>query len=212
MKGFARIVFLFLLCGVIGNMIEILFVYVTTGEITNRSSVIYGPFSLVWGFGGVVVTCLLKGVRDKNALVIFGLGCVIGGAYEYISAVITESVLGTYFWDYSGFPLNVHGRINAQFCLFWGMASLIWIRWVYPVVDAMFLRLMAHFSEKLVACLTIAVIGLMILDIVISALAIRRYVKRKEDAPVANFMDSFCDRVYGDDLIDGIYPYMGMKR
>ena len=45
---------LFLIAGVAGDLVEIVFWLVTRGELTSRSSLIYGQFSIVWGAGAVL--------------------------------------------------------------------------------------------------------------------------------------------------------------
>ena len=58
-----RVFWLFLMASFLGDMIEVAFWLVTRGELVSRSSLVYGPFSLVGGLGAVVL-----GVsRDSSA-------------------------------------------------------------------------------------------------------------------------------------------------
>lgn len=98
----------------------------------SRSSVIYGPFSIVWGLGCAFLTLLLYRYRNKSDGSIFLAGTLLGGAYEYICSVFTEMVFGTIFWDYSGFAFNLGGRINLLYCFFWGIAAVVWLKFIYP--------------------------------------------------------------------------------
>ena len=98
----------------------------------SRSSVIYGPFSIVWGLGCAFLTLLLYRYRNKSDGSIFLAGTLLGGAYEYICSVFTEMVFGTIFWDYSGFAFNLGGRINLLYCFFWGIAAVVWLKLIYP--------------------------------------------------------------------------------
>ena len=97
----------------------------------SRSSVVYGPFSVVWGLGVVVLTMMLHKYKDRDDRYIFLFGTVVGGAYEYICSVFTEIAFGTVFWDYSKLPFNLGGRINLLYCFFWGLAAVIWIKLLY---------------------------------------------------------------------------------
>lgn len=94
----------------------------------SRSSVLYGPFSIVWGLGCVLLTALLYKYKDRSDRYIFLAGTVLGGAYEYSCSVFTELVFGTVFWDYSHIPFNLGGRINLLFCFFWGIAAVVWLK------------------------------------------------------------------------------------
>ena len=44
----------------------------------------YGPFSIVWGLGAVILTMILYQYRTRSDSYIFAFGTVLGGAYEYI--------------------------------------------------------------------------------------------------------------------------------
>ena len=46
-----RLFWLFLLSSFLGDLIEVAFWALTRGELVSRSSLLWGPFSLVWGLG-----------------------------------------------------------------------------------------------------------------------------------------------------------------
>ena len=94
----------------------------------SRSSVIYGTFSIVWGFGAVILTVVLQRLAGKEDRYIFLAGSVLGGVYEYLCSVFTEIFLGTTFWDYSDMPFNIGGRTNLLYCIFWGLLSVVWVK------------------------------------------------------------------------------------
>ena len=50
----------------------------------SRSSLVWGPFSIVWGIAIAVATALLYKDRDKPDRHIFFIGALLGGAYEYV--------------------------------------------------------------------------------------------------------------------------------
>ena len=116
----------------LGDVTETIFCLVTSGRLMSRSSVVYGPFSIVWGLGAVFLTMILYQYRNKSDSFIFVFGTVLGGAYEYACSVFTELVFGTVFWDYSKIPFNLGGRINLLYCFFWGIAAVVWMRALYP--------------------------------------------------------------------------------
>ena len=99
--GFYKLFWLFFLGSFLGDITETIFCWWKMGAITSRSSVVYGPFSLVWGIGCFFLTYMLYQYRDRSDSFIFIFGTVLGGAYEYICSVILELVFGTVFWDYS---------------------------------------------------------------------------------------------------------------
>ena len=115
-----KLVWVFLLSALLGDIIETFWCGLVDGQWMNRSSVLYGPFSFVWGLGAVVLTVTLQGLAERNDRYVFAAGFIVGGAYEYLCSVFTELVFGTVFWDYSDMPLNIGGRTNV---LFWRARS-----------------------------------------------------------------------------------------
>ena len=98
----------------------------------SRSSLVWGDFSVVWGFAIAAATVLLYKYRDGSDRSLFLVGTFLGGAYEYICSVLSELVFGKVFWDYSKIPFNLGGRINLLYCFFWGIAAVVWMKMLYP--------------------------------------------------------------------------------
>lgn len=204
---FYKLAWMFFLSGLVGDLIETIFVLITSGHLSSRSSVIYGTFSIVWALGGALITGILYPMKDKNIAIIFVSGTVLGGVYEYACSVFTELVFGTIFWDYSHIPFNINGRINLLYCFFWGFAAIAWVKLVYP--------LMSYLVEKIPAIpgtiATWLLVILLCLDMLVSAVGIVRYVERKDGIEPGNIIEEYCDGVYTDALIDRIYPYMKLR-
>ncbi|MBS5063750.1 MAG: putative ABC transporter permease, partial [Hungatella hathewayi] len=200
--GFYKLVCLFFIGAFLGDMVEIVFCYVTSGVLMSRSSVIYGQFSIVWGLGCMMLTAILYQYREKSDRYIFLAGTVLGGAYEYICSVFTELVFGTVFWDYSAIPFNLGGRINLLYCFFWGIAAVVWLKMVYPLLS----RWIEKWPKKPAVICTNLLIVLMTVNIAISGLALARYVERKTAAPSESAVGVFLDKHYPDSLIEWVYP------
>ena len=74
----------------------------------SRSSVVWGPFSVVWGLGVAGATLLLYRYKDKSDSFIFLAGTFLGGSLLNIyCSVFSELVFGKVFWDYSNIPFNL---------------------------------------------------------------------------------------------------------
>ncbi|MEG1291228.1 MAG: hypothetical protein RSD28_02905, partial [Lachnospiraceae bacterium] len=69
--GFYKIVWIFLLGSFLGDITETIFCRITVGRWMSRSSVVYGPFSLVWGIGVAGLSVLLYKYRNKEDRYIF---------------------------------------------------------------------------------------------------------------------------------------------
>ena len=201
--GFYKLVWLFFIGALLGDIIETIFCRATAGVWMSRSSVVYGPFSIVWGLGAVLLTAVLYKYRSRSDSYIFLVGTVVGGAYEYMCSVFTELVFGTVFWDYSHLPFNLGGRINLLYCFFWGIASVVWLKLVYPRLSGWIEKLPIHAGR----IATWVLIAFMAVDLRISALAMARYVQRQTqpDAP-ATSLSQILDERFPDSRMERIYP------
>lgn len=199
-----KLIWVFLVSALIGDLIEMVFCRLTGGVWMSRSSVLYGPFSVVWGMGAVVLTVTLRRLADKDDRHVFLAGFVIGGVYEYMCSVFTELVFGTVFWDYSAMPLNIGGRTNVLYCFFWGALSVIWIKMIYPRMSALIEKLPA-LAGKLI---TWAVMVIMICNGLLTGAAMLRYNSRAVRPEAANVLDSFLDEYYDDAFMEARWPNM----
>ena len=200
---FHKLVWLFVIAAFLGDIIETIFCRATMGVWMSRSSLIYGPFSIVWGFGAVMFTAILYKYRDRSDRYIFLTGTILGGAYEYGCSVFTELVFGTIFWDYSHIPFNLGGRINLLYCFFWGIAAVVWLKGIYPRLSGLIERL----PMKIGKIGTWVLVVFMVCNMAISGLALARYNQRQlnPDAP-RNAVSDFLDRHYPDDRMERVYP------
>lgn len=217
--SFYKLVSLFFIGAFLGDITETIFCLVTTGTLMSRSSVVYGPFSIVWGLACAMLTALLYRYKDKSDRYIFVAGTILGGAYEYICSVFTELVFGTVFWDYSSFTFNLGGRINLLYCFFWGIAAVVWLKLIYPRLSTLIEKMPVRFGAVLCNCMIV----FMVFNMIISCLALNRYTERNtpsgntetlstsQDAAVpasgaAASLNDFLDRHFDDERMARIYP------
>ena len=202
--GFYKLAALFLIGSFLGDVVETIFCLFTQGEWMSRSSVVYGPFSIVWGLGCVLLTAILYRYRTKSRLYIFAAGTVLGGAYEYICSVSTELAFGTIFWDYSGFTFNLGGRINLLFCLFWGFAAVIWIKLLYPALSGWIEKIPVLPGKILCHVMLV----FMVFNMSVSALALGRYhVRQTQEGKKPNTrLEQMLDQHFPDKKMERIYP------
>ena len=200
------ILLLFLIGGVAGDLAETLFCRVRLGWWMSRSSVVWGPFSIVWGLALAAATLMLYRYRDRTASFFFVAGTVLGGLYEYLCSVFTELVFGAVFWDYSAIPFNLGGRINLLYCFFWGFAAVAWFKGLYPLLA----RLIAKIPPRPGKVLVWALMVFMAVNMAFSALALSRYSARAAGDPAGQPWEQYMDAHYGDDVMERIYPYAKM--
>lgn len=202
--GFYKLFWLFLIGAFVGDLIETVFVWGTSGVLMSRSSLLYGPFSVVWGLGAAILTVVLRGLMDKSDRYIFVGGALMGGVYEYMCSVVTEKLFGKVFWDYSKIPFNLNGRINLLYCVFWGIAAVVWVKEVYPRISA----LIEKIPMKVGKILTWVLVVLLAVDVALSCMALGRMDQREKGIPATNAVQQFLDEQYPDEYLTQRYQNM----
>lgn len=199
---FYKVVMLFFVGAFLGDITETIFCRVTAGVWMSRSSVVWGPFSIVWGLAIAMVTALLYKYKDRSDTFLFWTGTFLGGAYEYLCSVFTEIVFGKVFWDYSKIPFNLGGRINLLYCFFWGIAAVTWFKVLYPRIS----RLIEKIPVAVGKIATWALILFMCCNVVMSCMALIRYDERDKGVEATESWQIYMDEHYDDAKMQRIYP------
>lgn len=201
---FDKIFWVFFVSALLGDLIETFYCRAVGGVWMSRSSVLYGPFSIVWGIGAVALTLVLSRFAHKADRYIFLIGALLGGVYEYTCSVFTEIFLGTVFWDYSHMPFNIGGRTNLLYMVFWGILSVVWIKLIYPNIS----KVIEKIPPLAGTVVTWILIAFMICNVLISAMAMVRYTERQDGITADNVIEEFLDTTYKDELIEKVWPNM----
>lgn len=199
---FVQLFWLFFIGAFLGDIVETIFCRITEGVWMSRSSLVWGPFSIVWGLAIALATALLHKDRSKPDSSIFITGTLLGGAYEYVCSVFTELVFGKVFWDYSKIPFNLGGRINLLYCFFWGIAAVVWIKVLYPRLA----KIIKFIREKTGCWLTVFCMIFMVINMLVSVAALIRYDQRGKDIDADNFIAEMLDEHFDDEIMKIIYP------
>ena len=196
------LLWLFVIGAFLGDMVETVFCRVTAGVWMSRSSLVWGPFSVVWGLALVLATVLLRQEKDRSDRYLFAFGTVMGGVYEYVCSAVTELLFGTVFWDYSKFKFNLGGRINLLYCFFWGIAAVMWMRYGYPLVLKLMKKVRSHIRPWMTAMLAV----FMAVNMLTSALALARYDARTSGEAPNGQLEVFLDEHFDNARMEHIYP------
>lgn len=125
---------LFFLFAIIGWIWEVVLHIILDGEFVNRG-VLQGPWLPIYGYGGILILTMLNKFRAKP-LRQFIATIVLCGTIEYFTSVYLEIVYdGQRWWDYSGYFLNLHGRICAEGLLVFGLGGIAIVYIVAPLLD-----------------------------------------------------------------------------
>lgn len=202
---YEKLFWIFMAGNVVGFLLETVYALIMPPhQFELRVSVVFGPFILVYGFGAVAITLFLRKMYHQADALIFIASMVVGATFEYFCSFVQQAAFGTVSWEYSDSLLNVGGRTNLMYSVFWGVLGLVWVKDLYPVVS----RKIEQIPKRLGRTLTVLFTIFMAVDMAVSAGAVYRQYERVNQIPAANRVQAFFDAAFPDDLMRIIYPHM----
>lgn len=162
----------FFICSFIGWLLEVTYAFSVYGTFVDRGF-LRGPICPIYGYGAVIMVLITDWIKKKkitNSLIIFVIVAVIATVLEYIASYFLELVFNLRWWDYTGYFLNINGRVCLIFSIFFGIAGVIFIKNIYPIMQKTFDKIRKKLSTKTIWIILITLIILMTLDKGISAL------------------------------------------
>lgn len=202
--SYINLFWMFILGSILGVIIEMVWCYAYFGRIESRVGLVLGPFNQIYGFGVILLTLCLYKLQDKSWWIVAIFSAVIGAVYEYLCSYFQEIIYNTMSWDYTGSPLSINGRTSLIFAVFWGLLGLLWIKVLMPVSA----KYIAMIPQNISVILTIFMTAFIIIDIIISSMAVQRRVERHNNISPINSVESFFDEYYSDNKLKKIYPNM----
>ena len=155
----------FLIYSCVGWCLEVIYAAATTGKLVNRGF-LNGPVCPIYGFGMIIVLFALTPLVDHTLLLYIG-GVILPSALELVGGWALYKLYHTRWWDYSDYPFNIGGYICLEFCLLWGVGTLVVMRIVHPII-AGFVDMVPPFAGLVLMCVLYAVYAA---DVVATAVA-----------------------------------------
>lgn len=150
---------LFFIASIIGWSFEVIMHIIEHGEFVKRG-VLQGPWLPIYGYGCLLILTILHKFR-KKPLQEFIFIIVLCGLVEYFTAVYLEYVFnGTKWWDYSGYFLNIQGRVCAEGLLVFGIGGIILVYILAPLID----NVLQKINPKKLAIICCSLLCLFIFD------------------------------------------------
>lgn len=136
----SSLILMFFLFSFIGWLWEVTLHLLKDGNFVNRG-VMHGPWLPIYGVGGILVLVLLNKLRKKPLLEFLSI-IVLCGLVEYFASYYLEIANdGIKWWDYSGYFLNLNGRICAEGLLVFGLGGLYVVYFLAPLLDDLIKRI-----------------------------------------------------------------------
>ena len=142
----------------VGWLWEVSLHLIKDGEFVNRG-VFHGPWLPIYGGGLVMILIVLARFR-KNPQVEIILIVVLCGIVEYFTSLFLELSSGMRWWDYTGYFLNLNGRICAEGLLVFALGGAAVVYMAMPLLDSLWMKL----SKKILVPLCIGLLVIFIAD------------------------------------------------
>ena len=199
---FILVIFWVLIIGsIIGYGVETVVAIVQNGHFASRQGLLYGPLIPVYGVGLVAYYLVISKIKDESYLKIFLITMVLGGIVEYLFSFFQEKLFGTVSWDYSNLLFNLNGRTSLLHCLYWGTGGVLFVKFVYPLIE----KITSKLDLLALKQITIILLVLLTFDVGISCVAANRQRERIEGVAANSSLDRFCDEYYPDEVMAYIY-------
>lgn len=134
-------VWLFFLLSVFGWLWEG-FLYLFKDDIYVNRGFLTGPWLPIYGTGGIMLEILFHRWRDRPILT-FVSSMILCSVLEYLAGWYLELTWGVKWWDYSGMPLNIQGRVCFLSSLLFGVGGMLLVWAVSPLFYSMYSKIPA---------------------------------------------------------------------
>ena len=156
------LVVMFFVVSFIGWIWEVILHLIEDGRFVNRG-VLHGPWLPIYGAGGILILLLLFKFR-KNPVLEFITAIILCGIVEYFTSWYLEIVHnGKKWWDYTGYFLNLNGRICAEGLLVFGLGGIAFVYIVAPMLD----NILRKISMAILVPICVALIIIFMVDKII---------------------------------------------
>lgn len=181
-----------------GFLIETCWAYYRHAEIIIKSSMLLEFLIPLYGIGAILFILLFYKIKNSNSYIIFFISMIFGGLFEVVCSLFQEFFLGTSSWDYSSkFMPLFGGRICLKYCIFWGIIGLIWIKYLWPKLNAYLNKQDVNHLKYMALIL----IGIFTFDVAITIMACNRRVERFYEVEATSKIDLFLDNRFDDDYL-----------
>lgn len=142
------LILLFFAFAFAGWVWEVALHIVTQGMFINRGTM-FGPWLPIYGAGGALVLLLLKRLF-KSPVATFLVSMVLCSVIEYFTSWYLEATKGVRWWDYSGYFMNLNGRICLEGAVVFGLGCCAVVYFAGPLLGGLIDRLSS--PVQLVLC------------------------------------------------------------
>lgn len=114
----------------------------------------HGPWIPIYGVGLVLVLILLKPFREKTS-VLFIATFIMCGIIEYFTGWYLETFRHLKWWDYTGYFLNIHGRVCLEILIIFGLGGCAVTYIFAPMLNNLYKKIKPNIKKLICVILII---------------------------------------------------------
>lgn len=118
--------------GFLGWCTEVAYATTKQKRFVNRGF-LNGPICPIYGIGVSVVIYFLTPVSE-NLIFLYLASTVLVTVLEGLTGYFMDRIFHHKWWDYSNQPLNIGGYVCLIFSLVWGVACVVIVKVIHPVI------------------------------------------------------------------------------
>lgn len=160
--------------GFLGWCTEVAFAACKTKKFVNRGF-LNGPICPIYGVGVSTVILLLEPYKE-NLILLYVSSVIIVTLLEGVTGVAMDKIFHNKWWDYSNMPLNIGGYVCLMFSLIWGVACVLIVKGIHPLI----FRGMQILPTWLGIVLIVLLGGALVADLYVTASGIIKLNRRME--------------------------------
>ncbi len=199
--SFHDLFYIFLMSCVFGWLVEGIWTLLKKGVLINHTALVIGPFNIVYGIGGVVLSLVLYRMKNTKTFHLFTASFFTGTILEYILSYLMEVAFGFVAWNYKSKPFNINGRVCLPYSLFWGFLGIFWIKFFYPKMREIIDKISSRESHIFMRIMIV----FLIFDAILTVGCIERGKKYEQGIPPQNKIEEVIDEYFGVDYLNNIF-------
>lgn len=192
--------YFFIIYAFLGWCCEVIFAGVTTGEFVNRGF-LNGPLCPIYGFGVILVVSILSPIKE-NILLLFLGSVILTSLLELVTGWLLEKLFHAKWWDYSDTPFNIGGYVCLKFSILWGLACMMIISIIHPIVTN-FVSIINFTFGKILLSIFLTTLVVDIIATVQSILKLNKQLKQINSLAekIKEFSNTIAEKLYEESVV-----------
>lgn len=196
--AYSELFWLFIAGSLLGVLLEGIFCTLHNGHWETHTVAVWGPFCIIYGIGAVVLYVQAILLEKQNTIIQFVAFALITTVIEYFCGALLKYGLHMRAWDYRKAFLNIDGLVCLSFTVIWGLAGVVFAKWVVPALKLVFSKMNGRGWNIACICLSI----FMAVNLLVTAACIVRWSHRHQGIAPRNQVEQYIDETWDDSRME----------